>query len=78
MSKANESCQNVDGIHMFEDLSACYMEERKRCKELERLISRLKGENICTLDVAALEELQNFHVEAITKISSAKCANNVL
>ncbi|GKU87612.1 hypothetical protein SLEP1_g1982 [Rubroshorea leprosula] len=78
MSKANESFQNVDGIHMFEDLSACYMEERKRCKELERLISRLKGENIYTLDAAALEELQNFHVEAITKISRAKCANHVL
>lgn len=78
MSREDESCYNVDGMDKFEDFRACYMEERRRCMELERLISSLKGEDISSMDVRTLEELQNFHVEAIAKISHAKCANHVL
>lgn len=78
MSREDESYHNVDGMDKFEDFRARYMEERKRCKDLERLISSLKGEDIDTMDVRTLEELQNFHVEAIAKISHAKCANHVL
>lgn len=78
LSEEDDVCENVDGISSFEELSASYHTERRKCKELESLISRLKGEDISGLDVAALEELQNFHVEAITKICRAKCANHVL
>ncbi|KAL9449776.1 hypothetical protein AB3S75_011661 [Citrus x aurantiifolia] len=74
----DDVCENVDGVSSFEELSASYQTERRKCKELESLISRLKGEDISGLDVAALEELQNFHVEAITKICHAKCASHVL
>ncbi|KAF5725318.1 centromere-associated protein E-like isoform X1 [Tripterygium wilfordii] len=71
-----ESCKSVDEIRTLEELNGCYQiqKERKRCKELEVLVSRLKGEDIGGMDVTALEELQNFHLEAITKICHAKCA----
>lgn len=59
-----------------EELQEKYMKERERCKELEGLISRLKGDDVQGLDMATLEELQNLHVEAITKICHAKCSNN--
>ncbi|KAH9757070.1 kinesin-like protein KIN-7E [Citrus sinensis] len=72
LSEEDDVCENVDGVSSFEELSASYQTERRKCKELESLISRLKGEDISGLDVAALEELQNFHVEAITKICHAK------
>ncbi|KAE8100703.1 hypothetical protein FH972_018571 [Carpinus fangiana] len=62
----------------LEKLRASYLKERRRCKELENLVSRLKGEDVTGLDVTALEELQNLHVEAITKISHAKCTNHDL
>ncbi|KAM6542080.1 hypothetical protein CsatB_006527 [Cannabis sativa] len=62
----------------LEDLRAKYQKERRKCKQLESHISRLKGEDIAGLDVTTLEELQNFHVEAITKICHAKCLNSVL
>ncbi|KAL9449777.1 hypothetical protein AB3S75_011661 [Citrus x aurantiifolia] len=78
LSEEDDVCENVDGVSSFEELSASYQTERRKCKELESLISRLKGEDISGLDVAALEELQNFHVEAITKICHAKCASHVL
>lgn len=35
-------------------------------------IINFQGEDVAGLDVTALEELQNLHVEAITKISHAK------
>ncbi|KAH9691254.1 kinesin-like protein KIN-7E [Citrus sinensis] len=72
LSEEDDVCENVDGVSSFEELSASHQTERRKCKELESLISRLKGEDISGLDVAALEELQNFHVEAITKICHAK------
>ncbi|KAI4307253.1 hypothetical protein L6164_030459 [Bauhinia variegata] len=63
---------------IMEELKTSYQRERRRCKELENLISRLKGEDIAGLDVMALEELQNLHIEAITKICHAKFANQDL
>ncbi|CAN1730260.1 Kinesin-like protein KIN-7E, chloroplastic, partial [Linum perenne] len=57
-----------------EALKANLEKERRRCKELERLVSMLKGEDIQNLDPSALEELQNFHLGAITKICHAKSA----
>ncbi|XP_022768155.1 kinesin-like protein KIN-7E, chloroplastic isoform X5 [Durio zibethinus] len=73
-----ETFKNLHGMKTYEELRACYQEERRRCEELERLVSRMKGEDISGLDVTSLEELQNFHVEAITKICHAKCANYML
>ncbi|KAF2291373.1 hypothetical protein GH714_023375 [Hevea brasiliensis] len=70
----DEICENKDGISTLDELKISYQKERRRCKELESLISRLKGEDIGGLDVKALEQLQNFHIEAITKISHAKAA----
>ncbi|XP_020536879.1 kinesin-like protein KIN-7C, mitochondrial isoform X2 [Jatropha curcas] len=74
----NELCENMDGISTLDDLKVSYQKERRRCKELENIISRLKGEDIGGLDVTTLEQLQNFHIEAITKISHAKCVNQIL
>ncbi|KAK8984848.1 hypothetical protein V6N11_020161 [Hibiscus sabdariffa] len=70
--KEEETCEILHGMETYEELRACYQEERRRCEELERLVSRMKGEDISGLDVTSLEELQNFHVEAITKICHAK------
>ncbi|XP_055960089.1 kinesin-like protein KIN-7C, mitochondrial isoform X2 [Mercurialis annua] len=67
--------ENIDGISTVDELKVRYQKEKRRCRELESLISRLKSEDIDGLDVTALEELQNFHIEAITKISHAKCVN---
>ncbi|TXG53004.1 hypothetical protein EZV62_022173 [Acer yangbiense] len=74
MSKEDENSQNEDGISSFEEVRANYQKERRKCKELESIVSRMKGEDIGGLDDATLEELQNLHVEAITKICHAKVA----
>ncbi|XP_010664196.1 kinesin-like protein KIN-7E, chloroplastic isoform X2 [Vitis vinifera] len=74
----DEICENMDEISTSEELRTSYLKEKRRCKELESLVSRLKGEDIIGLDMTALEELQNLHVQAITKICHAKCANHVL
>ncbi|XP_040998427.1 kinesin-like protein KIN-7C, mitochondrial isoform X2 [Juglans microcarpa x Juglans regia] len=76
MLKEDEVHEIVDKMSTLEELRACYTEESRRCEELESLVSRLKGEDIAGLDVTALEELQNLHVEAITKICHAKCSNH--
>ncbi|XP_060673202.1 kinesin-like protein KIN-7C, mitochondrial isoform X2 [Ziziphus jujuba] len=75
MSNSDEIYKSMDKLGALDDLKASYQKERRRCKELESYISRLKGEDIAGLDATALEELQNLHVEAITKICHAKCAN---
>ncbi|KAK1361395.1 kinesin-like protein KIN-7C, mitochondrial [Heracleum sosnowskyi] len=72
----NEIPEGMDGTRTSEELQEKYVKERQRCKELEGLISRLKGDDVRGLDMATLEELQNLHVEAITKICHAKCSNN--
>ncbi|KAJ7965535.1 Kinesin-like protein [Quillaja saponaria] len=78
MFKEGESHENMKEMIAVQELKASYQKERKRCKELESLISKLKGEDIAGLDLMTLEELQNLHVEAITKICHEKCANHVL
>uniref|UniRef100_A0A8R7TJG1 Kinesin motor domain-containing protein n=1 Tax=Triticum urartu TaxID=4572 RepID=A0A8R7TJG1_TRIUA len=67
-----------DGISTLEEAKAAYNFERRRCKELENAMSRLKGEDIRGLEVKVLEELQNFHVEALSRICQEKMAKQVL
>ncbi|KAL6650591.1 hypothetical protein ACP70R_009516 [Stipagrostis hirtigluma subsp. patula] len=67
-----------DGISTLEEARAAYNFERRRCKELEGVVSRLKGEDLRGLDLKVLEELQNFHVEALSRICQEKMANQVL
>ncbi|VAH47915.1 unnamed protein product [Triticum turgidum subsp. durum] len=66
------------GISTLEEAKAAYNFERRRCKELENAMSRLKGEDIRGLEVKVLEELQNFHVEALSRICQEKMAKQVL
>ncbi|THG04727.1 hypothetical protein TEA_013618 [Camellia sinensis var. sinensis] len=68
----DNKCGNMNEKSTFEELKANYHRERRRCKELESLVLRLKGDDISGLDITSLEELQNLHVEAITKICHAK------
>ncbi|CAN6275714.1 unnamed protein product [Urochloa humidicola] len=67
-----------DGLSSIEEARAAYNFERRRCKELESVVSRLKGEDLRGLDVKVLEELQNFHVEALSRICQEKMASQVL
>ncbi|XP_047181647.1 kinesin-like protein KIN-7E, chloroplastic [Vigna umbellata] len=76
--KEAETLGCMEDMIALEELRANYQRERRRCKELESHISILKGEDIAGLDVLALEELQNLHIEAITKICQAKYANQNL
>ncbi|XP_014504727.1 kinesin-like protein KIN-7C, mitochondrial isoform X2 [Vigna radiata var. radiata] len=76
--KEAETLGSMEDMIALEELRANYQRERRRCKELESHISILKGEDIAGLDVLALEELQNLHIEAITKICQAKYANQNL
>ncbi|XP_020236509.1 kinesin-like protein KIN-7C, mitochondrial [Cajanus cajan] len=76
--KEDEILGSMEDMIALEELRANYQRERRRCKELESHISILKGEDIAGLDVMALEELQNLHIEAITKICHAKYANQNL
>ncbi|KAF7816839.1 kinesin-like protein KIN-7C, mitochondrial isoform X1 [Senna tora] len=54
--------------------------EDENFANMEEMIAleEMKGEDIAGLDVMALEELQNLHIEAITKICQAKYANQEL
>uniref|UniRef100_J3LY15 Kinesin motor domain-containing protein n=2 Tax=Oryza brachyantha TaxID=4533 RepID=J3LY15_ORYBR len=70
--------RNWDGVSSFEEAKMAYNVQRRRCKELEGIVSRLKGEDLRGLDVKVLEELQNFHVEALSRICQEKMANQVL
>ncbi|KAL2317821.1 hypothetical protein Fmac_031697 [Flemingia macrophylla] len=76
--KEDEILGSMEDMIALEEQRANYQRERRRCKELESHISILKGEDIAGLDVMALEELQNLHIEAITKICHAKYANQNL
>lgn len=67
-----------DGLSTFEEARAAYNFERMRCKELESIVSKLKGEDLRGLDVKVLEELQNFHVEALSRICQEKMASQAL
>ncbi|GJN27586.1 hypothetical protein PR202_gb15618 [Eleusine coracana subsp. coracana] len=70
--------ESWDGLSTLEEAMAAYNFERRRCKELENVVSRLKGEDLRGLDVKVLDELQNFHVEALSRICQEKIANQVL
>ncbi|CAL5027435.1 unnamed protein product [Urochloa decumbens] len=67
-----------NALSTIEEARAAYNFERRRCKELEGIVSRLKGEDLRGLDVKVLEELQNFHVEALSRICQEKMASQVL
>ncbi|KAL3504211.1 hypothetical protein ACH5RR_034052 [Cinchona calisaya] len=75
--KESDRYEDIDEASRFEDLKARYNAERMRSDELENLVLRLKGDDIGGLDLNTLEELQNLHVEAITKICHAKCINRI-
>ncbi|PIA47468.1 hypothetical protein AQUCO_01400251v1 [Aquilegia coerulea] len=72
----DDFCDNIDGLSTLEEVRLHFEKEKKRCKELESIISRLKGEDLYGLDISTLEELQDLHVEAITKICHAKVLNS--
>lgn len=67
-----------DQISSFEEVITAFEYERKRRKELQDVISKLKAEDLGGLDFKALEEMQNFHVEALSKICQEKLKNHVL
>lgn len=46
MFKADQICTNMDEVSSLEEVRAGYEKERRRCRELESIISRLK---VCTL-----------------------------
>ncbi|XAR62822.1 Plus-end-directed kinesin ATPase [Bertholletia excelsa] len=69
---------NMGEKNTFEELKANYQRERRRRKELECFVARLKGDNISGLDMDTLGELQNLHVEAMTKICHAKFSSHDL
>ncbi|KMT19694.1 hypothetical protein BVRB_1g007500 isoform B [Beta vulgaris subsp. vulgaris] len=77
LSAGSQVHRNLDNLNSAEELSTSSPKANQRSQELERLISRLKVEDLSGLDMATLEELQNVHVEAITKICQAKCANHI-
>lgn len=66
---------NTDDFSSMEEVSAAYECERRRCRELEVFVSRLKGEELDGLDVRDLEDLQSFHVEALSKLCKEKMTN---
>ncbi|KAH7291967.1 hypothetical protein KP509_29G044300 [Ceratopteris richardii] len=55
-----------------DELKAGLELECRRTKEMELLVCQLKGEGLSDLDAAALEDLQNLHVEALDKLCKAK------
>lgn len=65
-------CLHEHQISSFADIRSAFDYERKRCKELQIVISKLKAEDLGGLDVKALEEMQDFHVEALSKICQEK------
>ncbi|KAF5182587.1 Kinesin-like protein kin-7e protein [Thalictrum thalictroides] len=76
LPNVDDICDNIDGLSTLEEVRLGFEIEKKRCKELESIISRLKSEDLFGLDISTLEELQDLHVEAITKICHAKVLNS--
>ncbi|XP_020106536.1 kinesin-like protein KIN-7E, chloroplastic [Ananas comosus] len=69
---------DMDKRKCLEEARTAYEYERRHCKELESIVARLRGEDLGGLDNNALEELQNFHIEALSKICQAKMTNQAL
>ncbi|KAJ3675228.1 hypothetical protein LUZ60_004270 [Juncus effusus] len=57
---------------------AKYESERRKCEELEEIVSRLKGEGLSGLDTTVLDDLQSFHVAALSKICQEKMSSRAL
>ncbi|KAI3761088.1 hypothetical protein L1987_51495 [Smallanthus sonchifolius] len=72
--RCNKLFLEDDETQSLNELRLLYDKEKERCQELERYVSRLKGDSIADLDINSLEELQNLNVEAITKICHAKAS----
>ncbi|KAH7424863.1 hypothetical protein KP509_11G028200 [Ceratopteris richardii] len=60
----------------IEELQANLENERLKTAELQVAVSRLKGDDLDSLQYSTLEELQNLHMETLTKICQAKQARN--
>lgn len=71
-------CLYEDQVTRFDEIRSALEYERRRCKELEGTISKLKGEDLCGLDLKALEEMQNNNVEALSKICQEKLKSRTL
>ncbi|KAG6548389.1 hypothetical protein Mapa_010168 [Marchantia paleacea] len=56
----------------LEDIKSQLEQERQRAQELETIVLHLKSEELDDLDIDSLYELQNVHVEALTKLCQAK------
>ncbi|CAM6110678.1 unnamed protein product [Calypogeia fissa] len=56
----------------LEDVQSQVRREQQRSQELETTILHLKSEQLDDLDLDTLYELQNVHVEALTKLCQAK------
>ncbi|MCO5569176.1 hypothetical protein L7F22_022886 [Adiantum nelumboides] len=69
---SNMTVKKTEKEKVVDDLKAGLELERRRSKEMELLVSQLKSEELNGLNVAALEDLQNLHVEALTKLCQAK------
>ena len=63
-------------IYLFDFKASILQLQLKYSLQLKKI--DLQGEDIAGLDVTTLEELQNFHVEAITKICHAKVISLVI
>ncbi|KAK9167490.1 hypothetical protein Scep_002681 [Stephania cephalantha] len=72
---AEDQLENKE-FSTLDELRNAHERAKRRCKKLESIISRLKGEDLVGMDLKALEELQNLHVEAITRIVHAKRSNH--
>eukprot|EP01018_Ginkgo_biloba_P005083 Gb_10606 [translate_table: standard] len=64
--------QTEENSSVLEELRTTLEYDRQRCMELETIVSQLKSEDLDGLDLAALDELQSLHVDAITKLCHAK------
>eukprot|EP00250_Pteridium_aquilinum_P014494 c22026_g2_i1 orf=310-4080(+) len=60
---------------LIEELQASLENEKLKTTELESVVSKLKGEDLEGLHFSTLEDLQNLHMEALTKLCQAKAKN---
>lgn len=63
---------------LIEELQASLENEKLKTTELQGVVSRMKGEDLEGLHFSTLEDLQNLHMEALTKLCQAKARNREL
>ncbi|MCO5603511.1 hypothetical protein L7F22_057662 [Adiantum nelumboides] len=63
---------------LIEELQTSLEYEKLKTTELQSAVSRLKGDDLESLHYSTLEDLQNLHMEALTKICQAKARNREL